>query len=137
MKCETIFAHSSEHSVRKMCRVPGLKETVYNRWRKAEEKRRQRVEAERTDIKAVQKAFEENHRIYGCRRIKEALKQEGIELSEWKIRRIMRENGLYPEQLKKYRPGKSGRSDGKYCENIVQQRFDPKKPNEIWAASRI
>ena len=45
----------------------------------------------------------------------------------------MHENGLYPVQLKKFRPGKRAKPDGRYCENIVQQQFSPKKPNEKWA----
>lgn len=51
-------------------------------------------------------------------------------MSEW---RIMRENGLYPVQLKKFRPGKRAKPNGRYYENIVQQQFSPEKPNEKWA----
>ena len=132
MKCEAVFANSSGHSVRKMCKVLGLKETTYYRWKKAEKRRNQRIREERKDILAVRKVFEENHRIYGYRRIRETLRESGKQLSEWKVRRIMRENGLYPEQIKKFKPGKSGKADGKYYENIVHQQFRPERPNEVW-----
>ena len=47
MKCEAIFAHSSGYSVRKMCKAPGLREAVYCRWKKAEERRSRRIREER------------------------------------------------------------------------------------------
>lgn len=37
---------------------------------------------------------------YGCRKMKVALQEEGVSISEWKIRRIMKENGLYPKTEK-------------------------------------
>ena len=46
----------------------GLREAVRCRWRKAEERRNRRIREEREDILAVKEVFEENHRIYGCRR---------------------------------------------------------------------
>lgn len=65
--------------------------------------------------------------------MRQALENRGKIMSEWRIRRIMRENGLYPEQLRKFKPGGRGKSEGRYCENVVQQQFSPEKPNEIWA----
>ena len=132
MKCEAIFANSSRHSVRKMCKALGLREAAYYSWKRAEEKRNQRVRAEKEDIQTIRKVFEETHRIYGCRRIKRALEQSGKQMSKWRIRWIMRENGLYPVQLKKFRPGKRVKPDGSYFEKIVQQQFSPEKPNEKW-----
>ena len=125
MKCEAIYMNSPIYSVRKMCRALGLKEAAYYNWRRAEARRRQRIKNEEGYIREVQKVFKDSNCTYGCRRIREALQKTGKEMSEWKIRRIMRENGLYPVQLKKFRPGKHERSDGKYCENIVKQQFKP------------
>ena len=113
--------------------MPGLKEGVYCRRKKAEKRRNQRIREERENILAVKEVFEENHRTYRCRRMKRAPKNRGKIMSEWRIRRIMRENGLYPEQLRKFKPGGRGKSDGRYCENVVQQHFSPEQPNEIRA----
>ncbi len=71
-----------------------MREAVRCRWRKAEERRNRRIREEREDILAVKEVFEENHRIYGCRRMRQALENRGKIMSEWRIRRIMRENGL-------------------------------------------
>jgi len=60
------------------------------------------------------------------------LEKDGQLISEHRIRRIMKENGFYPETRKKYKPTHSGKVDGKYSENIVQQNFKTKKKNETW-----
>lgn len=56
----------------------------------------------------------------------------GIRISEWKIRRIMRENGMYPKPVKKYKPGKGGKSDGRYCDNLLERNFNREESNESW-----
>ena len=132
MKCEAIYAHSSEHSVRKMCRALELCEKSYYQWRRGEKQRQRRQEKERALIDTVRKVFEETNKVYGCRRMQRALEAEGISLSEWKVRRIMRENGMYPQNLKKFRPYRKGKSDGRYFENIVSQDFSSDAPNRKW-----
>ncbi len=132
MRCEAIYAHSSEFSVRKMCRTLELCESSYYQWLRGEKRRQKKRELEQDLIKQVQKVFDDTNRIYGCRRLQKALLEEKIVLSEWKVRRIMRENGMYPESLKKFKPGKNGNKDGKYFDNTVKQDFRCEKPDEKW-----
>lgn len=61
-----------------------------------------------------------------------AMAQEEVVISEHKIRRIMRENGLYPVTTVKYKPARKGKSTGKYFENVINQNFKPQGFNEIW-----
>ena len=132
MKCEAIYMHSSEFSVRKMCRVLELCESSYYQWLRGERKRRQRVKEEQELIVKVKEVFEENKCVYGCRKMRIALEKKGILLSEWKVRRIMRENGMYPVSMKKYKPGKKSKSDGKYYDNLLSQNFSCDHMNEKW-----
>ena len=55
-------------------------------------------------VEAIRRIFIDNREVYGCRKIKKALETDGIFVSEWKIRRIMRENGFYPQMRKKWKP---------------------------------
>ena len=59
--------------------------------------------------------------------------QQDTVISEYKIRRIMRENGLYPVTTVKYKPTKKGKTTGNYFENVVNRNFRPERLNEIWA----
>ena len=115
-----------------LCKALELCESSYYQWLKGERRRRERQEREQGLIKEVKRVFEETNRVYGCRRLRRALSEQGIELSEWKVRRIMPENGMYPKTMKKYKPGKSGTADGKYFENVLEQEFSCERPNEKW-----
>ena len=132
MKCEAVYAHSSEFSVRKMCRALGLCEASYYQWRRGEKRRCEKRAAEQALIKQIKAVFEESNCTYGCRRMKQALEDKGIVLSEWKIRRIMRENGFYPVTIGKYRPGKRGKPDRRFYNNIIKQDFTTERMNQKW-----
>jgi len=45
----------------------------------------------------------------------------------------MRENGLYPVTMRKFKPYKKGKSDGIYSENVIKRDFSPEKLNCSWA----
>lgn len=63
-------------------------------------------------VEVIPRIFHENREVYGCRKMIIALQAEGICVSEWKIRRIMRENGLYPQAKKKWKPYKKAKNEG-------------------------
>ena len=89
MKCEAIFANRALYSVAKMCRAFQIKQCEYYQWLRYQKKRQQRKEAEKALTDKVRKVFVENRELYGCRKMRAALMNEGLTLSEWKIRRIM------------------------------------------------
>lgn len=57
---------------------------------------------------------------------KELLKKEAY-VSEYRVRKVMRENGFYPETTRKYRPIDNGKTKGRIFENIVRQNFETKE----------
>ena len=91
--------------------------------------------------------FDENRKVYGYRRMYRILQQKRADLiesgeappflmeavSEYKVRRLMQQNGMFPISAYKNRPYRKGASDGRFLENILNQEFNPGKPNEIWA----
>lgn len=119
MKYEAIQSFSSEFSVRRMCEVLGLNERNYYRWKNYQKKKKEKEEQYQKLIKLVEEIFESSDRTYGYRAIKAELNAKGISLSEYKIRKIMRENGFYPETKRKYRPYRNGKTDGRYKQNII------------------
>ena len=87
----------------------------------------------RTACPVVRDTFEENERVYGCPRMQAALRSKGVEVKDWKLRRIMRENGLYPVTLRKWRLYRKGKCDAMYSGNLVQRQFNPDSLNSVWA----
>jgi putative transposase len=133
MKYEAIRQYSREFSVRKMCCVLNLAEGAYYQWLHRKQAQEIKKEKEKATIEKVREVFEKSRRVYGYRRMQRAITQEGLALSEYKVRRIMRQNGFYPVTTVKFKPARKGKSSGDYFENIVKQNFKPQGLNEIWA----
>jgi len=133
MKYEAICTYSSEHSVRKMCKVLGLKESGYYQWQSRLRKRFAKRESEQAMVKKIGEIFESNKRVYGYRKMHVAMLKEGYGLSRYKVRKIMQENGYFPVVVKKYKPYKTGKADGRYFENKLKQDFKASQPNAVWA----
>jgi len=133
MKYEAIQKHSPIFDVKKMCEVLGIKRSSYYNWLRNEGKRAARRAAEENDIKEIEKVFEENDRISGYRNITIELRAKGHGISEYRVRRLMKENGFYPELAVKFKPAHNGKQNGRYFDNIVSQNFDVDIKNKIWA----
>lgn len=84
----------------------------------------------RDRIEAIQAEFPR----YGYRRLKRHLAREGIIVNEKRIRRVMKEYGLYPEIKKAFSVATTD-SNHNYpiYENLVKNR-EVNGPNEVWVA---
>jgi transposase InsO family protein len=119
-----------------MCNVLGVKERGYYQWHSQQGKRLLKRKREAHLVEEIYNAFIENKRVFGSRRIKKYLEEEkGIIISEWKVRRIMRENGLYSCIQKKYKPYKvTKKKDLRYPDNLLNQEFKTEFENEVWVS---
>lgn len=133
MKYEAILAFSQDHSVKRMCEVLGLDARNYYRWKSYQKNRKDREIEYQKLVARIEKVFESSDRTYGYRAISKELEAQGETISIYKIRKIMRENGFYPETRTKYRPYRNGKTDGRYKPNIVRQQFHQDAPNQVWA----
>lgn len=133
MKCEAIHRNRGRHSICEMCKALGMDKSTYYKWLIRREKQKSRLEQERILIEKVTEVFNEHKRVYDYRKMNEALLDKNIELSQYKIRKIMKQNGLFPEIVHKFKPYPKGKSDGRYSENILNQKFDSEKPDQQWA----
>lgn len=133
MKYEAIRRYSTRFDVKKMCEVLGVKRSSYYKWLKSRMNQEKRELDEKKEIEMIEEVFESSDRIWGYRNITKELKSKGVEISEYRVRRLMRENGFYPELAVKFKPQKNGKSDGRYCENRGKQDFSVKGKNKVWA----
>jgi len=132
MKCEAILVHSPRFSVAKMCSVLGLRAGGYYQWKRRRVAAEKRARQDRILAETVKATFEENRSVYGYRRMALALAAKGVDISVYKVRRIMRQTGLYPASVKKFRPAGSGRASGRYFADSLLQRFHASRPDESW-----
>ncbi|MPM00463.1 hypothetical protein SDC9_46689 [bioreactor metagenome] len=114
MKYEAIDEHRRQFSVRKMCSALGVKESNYYRWRDRQKCQQKTCWQEKLLVVKIKALFLESRRTYGYRKMQRALEQSGIEISVYRVRKIMRENGFYPVTNTKYRPYHNGKQSGQY-----------------------
>jgi hypothetical protein len=80
----------------------------------------------------IERIFRKHLRRYGYRRIHDDLKDLEIECGPARVRRIMKERGLHAIQPKNYIPRTSdGRAD-QPSSNLLLDRADPTRINEVW-----
>lgn len=132
MKYEAIRQYSREYSVRKMCKVLGLAESAYYQWQRRRGAREAKKEKEKETIEKIRKVFEQTKRVYGYRRMQRAMAAEGMSIPEYRIRRIMRENGLYPATIVRFKPARQDKTIESYLENLIKQNFNPEGLNQVW-----
>lgn len=133
MKYESIHTYGSEFTVRRICRALELKPCGYYQWLRRRVKREEYRQQERSLSLVVRKVFEDNKQTYGYRKMQLAMEKEGYVLSTYKLRKIMRQNGLYPISLRKYRPAHNGKANGRFFENKLKQNFFTEEADRVWA----
>lgn len=119
MKYEAIGTYRPEFSVGKMCRVLGLKEENYYRWQRYHSKKDIQRLKELQRFKLVESVLEESRETYGYRKMQRELAKQGLIISEYSVRRMMREHKLYPGINIKYRPYRNGKTDGQYSKDLI------------------
>ena len=88
-----------------------------------------------TDIREeVKRLFNEGHATLGYRRICAKLRSKNIYVSEKRVRRVMKQEGLEVIYIKKRRRGYSSYAGeiSKAPKNLVKRNFHADRPNELW-----
>jgi transposase InsO family protein len=133
MRYEAMDRLKSYHSIRKMAQVLGVKDSAFYQWRRRRDKNAEKQREQEMLVFHVRRVFEASQQTYGYRKMTSALSEEGVVLSEYRVRGIMRANGMYPVTTIKYRPARSGKVTGCYLDNLFNQDFSTTRLNEKWA----
>ena len=85
--------------------------------------------------KEVINCFKENHGNYGRIRIKKELSRRNLVISESKIARILKENGLIAKSGRTSRKKTPKPTEEQYLEeNLIKDKFEVKIPNYLWCS---
>ncbi|AIC17951.1 integrase [Pseudomonas chlororaphis] len=71
---------------------------------------------------------------YGSRRLLGAMRNEGISIGRFKVRRLMKENGLRPNWKRKFVHTTTSNHDLPVAENLLNRQFQPEAVNRSWVA---
>lgn len=80
----------------------------------------------------LQAAFAASGRTYGSRRLHEVLRTKGVRVGRYRIRRLMRINGLRPVWKRKFMHTTDSRHDLPTAANILNRQFTPATVNAAW-----
>lgn len=85
----------------------------------------------RVKLKAAFLAADE---CYGSRRLVNVLRNDGVLVGRFKVRRMMKENGLRPSWKRKFIHTTDSNHDLPVAENLLNRQFNPSAINQSWVA---
>ena len=117
-----------------MCRVLEVSTSGFYEFQNRPASARAREDA--VLAKRIRELFEQSKETYGTPRLKEALEQEGYQISRARIGRLMKEMGLVAKASRlRRKTSLSRRAVGRGpFENKVQMQLDVEHPNQLWLA---
>ena len=121
---------SVEYGIKECCEALRVSRSGYYQWKKAKPSQREREEAEL--VEQIKEVFEANKGRYGSPRVRQALRQDGIECGENRVARLMRENELAARRKKAFRPRTTvpGKST---APNLIKD-LEPSGVDQIWVS---
>ena len=102
----------------------------YYEWLKREDSPRKQRKKEIQE--AILEIYKENHGIYGAPKITILLNRKGIRICEKTVSEYMREMGLRAIYITPYTRTTFSEDFSNKLKNILDQKFNPEKPDEAW-----
>ena len=115
-----------------MSRILGVSKSGYYKWLNRKPSKRVQEEGRlEVEIKA---AHQRTRETCGAERLQQELKEQGVEVGIGRIRRIRKKLGIRCKQRRKFRATTDSRHAFPVAENLLNQEFEAKGPNEIWVS---
>lgn len=80
----------------------------------------------------IKEIFNESDSTYGHRRIKRQLRKIGINVSNQRVRRLMKENGLISVLRSKYKASTNSNHNYPVAPNLLNKDFKAQRVNQKW-----
>lgn len=121
-----------EFPVEVMSRLFGVSRSGFYDWLKRPPSARARDD-ERLKV-AIKAAHRRSRETYGVRRLQPELAAEGFVTGRDRIGRLRRAMGLRCKQKRKFKATTNSNHGLPVAENLLEQRFSPTAPNQVWVA---
>lgn len=113
-----------------MCDVFQVSRSGYYDWTRRKKndraKRREKLEQQ------IRRVFLDSRRLYGSKKVLEALKKEGVQVSEKTVARTMKRLGLKSRTVKEYKATTNSKHHLPVAENVLNQTFTANAPGKVW-----
>ena len=133
-----IDQHRATYGVEPICAVLPIAPSTYFR-RKAEQRdpTRRSARARRDDVlrAIIRRIYEENHRVYGPRKVWKQMGREGLREARCRVRRLMREMGLVgATRGRAWITTTQSAPEVNRPQDLVDRHFTATRPNQLWVA---
>lgn len=115
--------------VSQSCRVLGVSRSGFY-----EAKRRAAAPAPCKTAVHVRAAFAASQQSYGSRRVVAELANRGVSIGRFKVRRLMRQQGLKPVWKRKFIHTTDSKHELPIADNVLDRQFNPTAPNQAYAS---
>lgn len=131
MRYRFIRDNTTDFSVRLLCRVMRVTVSAWYAWRKKPAEPPEKDVETRVRLKAL---FAASRQGAGSRTLAKKLREEGINITRWRVMKLMREEGLACRQRRAYKVTTKPRPGGKVAPNLLNQNFNPPGPDQVWVS---
>ena len=131
MKYAWIRENETEFRVQAMCNALNVVRSAYYKWRSTPQTAHDQRDKELGELVEIE--FKRGRGVYGEVRVLKKLQQQGIKTSRRRVGRLMRERGLVCITKKPYKVTTDSKHDKPIAKNKLKRRFNPKKPNRVYA----
>lgn len=114
-----------------LCGVMEVSTSAFYAWSRQPESTDKTREREKLKSKIIE-LFEENKKVYGARRLSDALGTAGMKAGRYKVGRLMTELGLEVRYPKKFKITTDSNHNETISPNILNRQFDVTEPNTVW-----
>lgn len=115
-----------------MCAVLKISRSGYYEWKKRPPSRRSKNDDRLLEL--IKKSFNQSRGTYGYRRIYNDLRKKGEFCGRDQVARLMRENGIRPKTVKKFKVTTDSKHNKPIHENKLDRKFTAEKPNQSWVS---
>ena len=130
--------HRKTYGVEPICRVLPIAPSTYFRHKAAQRDPRQRSARAQHDevLRAIiRRIWEENHRVYGPRKVWKQMGRENLRVARCRVRRLMREMGLAGAvRGRAWTTTTESPPNAKRPTDLVDRHFTATRPNQLWVA---
>ena len=120
------------YCVEAMGRILQVSKSGYYKWFNRKPSKRV-LEEGRLEVE-IKAAHQRTRETFGPERLQHELKEQGVKVGICRIRRIRKKMGLRCKQKRKFRATTDSKHACPVAENLLNQQFETRAPNEVWVS---
>ena len=132
MRFRLIDAEKAKLPIARICALLNVSVSGYYAWKHRGPSRRQLDDM--VFLAHIRAHFEISHRTYGSPRMHAELREEQLVIGRHRVARLMRDNGLKPNQKHRFKKTTDSQHRGPVAPNLLDQDFACDGPDQKWGA---